>query len=267
MEDTESQPDYLNSFVIIPEDDPVEDFELVNYQADSSDEEEVANLFIGFRPIWIPDEQRTTCQRCECAFSFIKRSNNKPFLHPFFHFYSKSCEFAEHHCRFCGEIFCYFCCNMIVSFPPWFGYEKPQKVCEKCLPNLFESRRETTGAIGSANHKLGEDHLTYYTFGSASNEIISSSLRFLSPVCQYAFWWSGMYEGGKFNRNYIESAASLKIPFTLDPVKSITRLSFPVPGDSADYSLPVVIFTPLIGHAPYPILVGFFLFPQRLLVN
>ena len=124
------------------------------------------------------------------------------------------------------------------------------------IPNVFENRREITGGIGNANQKIGQDLFTYYSFGTNKNEIISSSLRFLSPFCQFAFWWSGMYEGGKFNRNYIESAASLQIPFTLDPVKSITRSTFPVPDKTNNsYSLPVVIFTPISGSAPYPILV------------
>ena len=95
-----------------------------------------------------------------------------------------------------------------------------------------------------------------------------------------------MYDGGNFDRSLLETAASLNLPFVTEPVKKIVRDCVPVPDKWPDYpissddlhlysennqdlvfsqSIPVVIFTPLHGHPPYPILVrlfiSLFLFP------
>ena len=68
-----------HSFVLIPEEDPVADFEIINYQQNESEDED-ANLFFGFRPVWIPDNERINCKLCNVAFSFVKRSNKTQFI-------------------------------------------------------------------------------------------------------------------------------------------------------------------------------------------
>ena len=101
-------------------------------------------------------------------------------------------------------------------------------------------------------------------FHTSGEEILSFPLRFLHPLCQFAFWFSGMYEGGSFDRKYINAAASVNIPFVGEPVESIVRKNVKVPkkwplyeGDSWKtynvnmdelneiYEMSVIIFTPL----------------------
>lgn len=186
----------------------------------------------------------------------------------------------EHHCRFCGNIFCRACCRVRASYPVWFGYDKPQLVCENCIPILFDSRQQSAPKKKSSNGKLrrsSSPKIGRHGYVTSGQEVVSLPLRFLHPLCRFAFWFSGMYEGGSFDRRFINAAASMNLPFVGEPVKSIKRVSIRVPkrwpsyGETeasteaysiSNYSdtelimMPLLIFTPNTKReTPLPILV------------
>jgi hypothetical protein len=87
---------------------------------------------------WVDDDKITTCHKCEKEFGFFLR---------------------KHHCRSCGNIFCYLCVNYTVSIPDilnrpvprdyWNlsyyvpllkGYE--EKVCQQCYSTIQENFSE-----------------------------------------------------------------------------------------------------------------------------
>ena len=61
-------------------------------------------------PRWIPDVVANECKSCLLQFSLFNR---------------------KHHCRKCGEVFCYNCCNKFESFFPY--YTKKVRMCEDCF--------------------------------------------------------------------------------------------------------------------------------------
>jgi len=273
-ESTESTgSDYLTSFVMVDEaqsqtrtdEQIMGDFEILSDEdANSSDDdEEVQSKFGGIRPTWQPDSSTTVCVRCELPFSFFRR---------------------RHHCRFCGQIFCRDCCHVRASYPTWFGYNEPQRVCELCIPELFDKRQQkkptdvpsdvATISIVRAN---SNPKISKHGFETAGEEVLSFPLRFMHPLCRFAFWFSGMYEGGAFNRTFLNTAANMNLPFVGDPVKSIERREVLVPKQWPPYgekvwdnfsvseldqtqqmNIPVFIFTPLTTTtAPLPVLVWY----------
>jgi hypothetical protein len=71
---------------------------------------------------WIPSGSAKQCADCE------------KYFHPFR---------RKHHCRFCGQVFCYYCTNYSVATPD----NKTYKCCSRCLrrfnePNLAEDSRD-----------------------------------------------------------------------------------------------------------------------------
>jgi len=200
-----------------------------------------------------------------------------------------------HHCRFCGKLFCDKCSTVRASYPVWFGYDSPQRVCEGCIPYLFNHRQQQKPdqvSAGSNSPILERKGSKEITFGrspsspsidrhgfhtSGGNEGISLPLRFLHPFCTFAFWVCGMYEGGNFDRTLLSAAASIQVPFTADPIKSVERSEVTVPilwpytegtvgpppdllatlPESEKQTIPVLIFTPHTGSAPLPVLVWY----------
>ena len=160
----------------------------------------------------------------------------------------------------------------------WFGYDSPQRVCEECIPQLFDCRQQSDvpeSASISIVRCTSSPQISRDGFQTSGEEVLSFPLRFLHPLCRFAFWFSGMYEGGSFNRTFLNTAANMNLPFIGDPVKSIIRTMVPVPkqwpsyGDDSweTYSvsnieepemseIPVFIFTPLTTSTrPLPVLV------------
>jgi len=267
MEDSVTTSE-IDSFEILPDeeislpDSTIEgsSFIILNEDAEDDEEEkeEEKSVFQGIRPKWVRDESSSICTHCSSPFTFFRR---------------------RHHCRFCGGLFCNDCCHVQAAFPVWFGYETPQRVCEVCLPLLFNKRqeeREKTMEISIIRSNSGPD-LVASGFHTSKEEILSLPLRFLHPLCKFAFWFSGMYEGGSFDRTYINAAACMNIPlFVGDPVKSIVKRSIPVPkkwpsyddeewethsihnlADNQLVKMPLYIFTPEGNEKSLPILVWY----------
>lgn len=65
------------------------------------------------RPIWARDSEHTNCGLCEATFSLVVR---------------------RHHCRVCGQIFCYKCCEKMTV--PDLEYDTPVPVCQLCYTTL-----------------------------------------------------------------------------------------------------------------------------------
>jgi hypothetical protein len=58
---------------------------------------------------WIPDHVASSCVNCDKHFGFFTR---------------------KHHCRKCGDVFCYNCCNKFEFVMP---YERKVRVCHECF--------------------------------------------------------------------------------------------------------------------------------------
>jgi len=78
------------------------------------------------RAVWVEDNDIQTCQRCKCEFSVFTR---------------------KHHCRHCGRIYCYNCCNTwmkidagirksLTSHTSMFYKEGKERVCKDCSISL-----------------------------------------------------------------------------------------------------------------------------------
>jgi hypothetical protein len=251
-------------------DAPVTTFEIVEDAPSGEDEvdsdDESLSAYEGVRPTWAKDEAVAKCNHCSTPFTFIRRSkriSHKTSFHSYWRV--TMIYYLGHHCRFCGQIFCNDCSKTRVSYPDWFGYNTPQRVCEDCIPILFRVRR----AISSPDLSIRRQN----SFVTQGKDQIPLSLRFVHPFSKLAFWFSGMYEGGNFDRSYLSSAACLSIPIPQDPIKSIERARVPVPKqwpatkdddpwhheppkqEDLTESIGLVIFTPQNVNPPYPILV------------
>eukprot|EP00755_Sulcionema_specki_P028862 Sspe_Gene.90869::Locus_62346_Transcript_1_1_Confidence_1.000_Length_782::g.90869::m.90869 len=67
------------------------------------------------RPQWVLDAEATECGICKVAFTSFTR---------------------RHHCRNCGDVFCYACTNFTHRLPE-FGYHEEVRVCKHCKETLL----------------------------------------------------------------------------------------------------------------------------------
>lgn len=67
------------------------------------------------RPEWVKDETAKACSKCAASFNVFNR---------------------KHHCRACGNIFCADCSSHYTTIP-FFGYNRPVRVCNDCHRKLL----------------------------------------------------------------------------------------------------------------------------------
>lgn len=87
------------------------------------------------RPVWCPDHTVVKCKSCPTTFSFFIR---------------------RHHCRACGDIFCYRCSQSRVPIPTLLLH-KPVRVCTACLPTValsLETCDNVEGELGDTTVSL-----------------------------------------------------------------------------------------------------------------
>ena len=106
-------------------------------------------------PAWVPDHAVTACDICTRPFTALRR---------------------RHHCRQCGFCFCSRCCSKRLPLPH-YGYEAPQRVCDRCalfLVHVEESQgRAPVLAKGierratQSPHEVGSVHKQGYLFRKA----------------------------------------------------------------------------------------------------
>jgi hypothetical protein len=68
---------------------------------------------------WVPDFYVTHCQACSNKFSYRLR---------------------KHHCRNCGQVFCYQCADQFAPLPN-HNITAPARVCKNCMLHIEERRR------------------------------------------------------------------------------------------------------------------------------
>jgi hypothetical protein len=83
------------------------------------------------RPEWLPDGSANTCLSCTTEFSLFTR---------------------RHHCRACGDIFCYKCTQSRVAIP-CLEFLEPVRVCDDCLPRITLSSMK--GGFNVFQQKVG----------------------------------------------------------------------------------------------------------------
>jgi hypothetical protein len=66
------------------------------------------------KPTWQPDYTTSKCKKCETRFTLFTR---------------------KHHCRACGDIFCYQCTSSRIAIP-FLDFMEPVRVCDPCLPRV-----------------------------------------------------------------------------------------------------------------------------------
>ena len=73
--------------------------------------------------VWVPDRKVSTCYNCSTHFNLFRR---------------------RHHCRRCGRVFCYACCNIIDFIPSYvptalsFGKHSTIRSCHTCYEHIQE---------------------------------------------------------------------------------------------------------------------------------
>jgi len=100
------------------------------------------------RPEWAPDDSATACSICLEDFSFFRR---------------------KHHCRHCGQIFCWTCSDYFIELPRNFGYTGPQRTCQACYGTI-KDHQLATGANQSKRDVFNEDILTAQNYIRESPE-------------------------------------------------------------------------------------------------
>ncbi|OWB54786.1 hypothetical protein B5S28_g641 [[Candida] boidinii] len=85
---------------------------------------------------WKPNDTRSNCASCDAQFSMIKR---------------------KHHCRHCGDIFCFECCNFKANLNLLAKFDisslgKESKVCESCFSSWLQFLRKGTNIINAINN-------------------------------------------------------------------------------------------------------------------
>ena len=77
---------------------------------------------------WLDDTHIIYCHSCNLEFNFIKR---------------------KHHCRCCGKIFCYYCCNFWIKIPKnklistinnTISYKNQNRECKNCFIEIDEHK-------------------------------------------------------------------------------------------------------------------------------
>jgi hypothetical protein len=108
-------------------------------EEDEEDEEE--SLLRTEPPEWARDDAATNCTRCKSEFSLLWRRVPYPLLCVFAHLLaltSLQLALAQHHCRYCGGIFCDKC-SQYSSLLPFSPDPTPQRVCDEV--RLLSCRR------------------------------------------------------------------------------------------------------------------------------
>ena len=77
-------------------------------------------IIIENKPLWQDDTKITQCFKCKQNFTLYNR---------------------KHHCRICGKIYCYTCCNLFISVPDFIDVlnqesHKNVRVCSQCNTNV-----------------------------------------------------------------------------------------------------------------------------------
>ncbi|OWB67010.1 hypothetical protein B5S33_g1942 [[Candida] boidinii] len=85
---------------------------------------------------WKSNDTRSNCAGCEAQFSLIKR---------------------KHHCRHCGDIFCFDCCNFKANLNLLAKFDisslgKDSKVCKNCFDSWLQFLRKGTTIINAINN-------------------------------------------------------------------------------------------------------------------
>ena len=70
--------------------------------------------------IWMDDDLRSACCRCNTSFSLFLR---------------------KHHCRVCGKIFCYYCCGIFLHLEEEEICKIPDKLVTEVDINCHEAQR------------------------------------------------------------------------------------------------------------------------------
>lgn len=129
--------------------------------------------------IWIDDNMVTTCNNCGVTFGFFVR---------------------KHHCRCCGNIFCYDCCNKYIAIPEYIT-DRPspedywnvsyyiaslkgskERTCDYCY-NTIVRRNKIYNDI-SVIFENGDDMLKIRDM-NLSNEVISHYFEYLRNIQYY----------------------------------------------------------------------------------
>ncbi|CAN0296962.1 unnamed protein product, partial [Discosporangium mesarthrocarpum] len=80
-------------------------------------------------PRWVPDEDIIRCTGCRKDFDWARR---------------------KHHCRSCGQVFCYSCSRFRALMPRSFGTHDPQRLCQPCHSRVVPLQEELIGSVSNA---------------------------------------------------------------------------------------------------------------------
>ena len=138
---------------------------------DKKDEDEISNEkgssnFHNVQPIvnkptWQPDYTTSKCKKCETNFTLFTR---------------------KHHCRACGDIFCYQCTSSRIAIP-FLDFMEPVRVCDPCLPrvtmhflsNNFNDFKVTNELERNRAQQQPERPETDYDFSDSTLDEVSDS--------------------------------------------------------------------------------------------
>ncbi|KAG2393413.1 hypothetical protein C9374_006944 [Naegleria lovaniensis] len=104
------------------------------------------------RQFWMPDDRVTNCYECLTPFSVFKR---------------------KHHCRICGQIFCWKCSDYFIDGKKW-GYTGKMRVCNYCNNLVGQSQNLSQILNGGTSNAPSSAALTS-SFSSTSTTLNTST--------------------------------------------------------------------------------------------
>jgi hypothetical protein len=172
---------------------------------------------------------------------------------------SKQCSFCDtefnlrkrkRKCKHCEQHYCSDCCSLKATYPASFKFTTPQWVCNECMPRIFELRglslpipeekpaedppspvKKSPLTLRKSKPKIRRNSGLNLdgSFYTTSDADVHTAFKLADPVCRLVFRFSGMYQGGKFDRSTLQKAMKMnKVGRKLPSVGKVERFTFQV---------------------------------------
>ena len=139
-------------------------------------------------------------------------------------------------CKMCDRSYCSDCCSVRACYPLSYGYNTPKWACNECSAQLF-SLRTSTGADSPSSSRAKSPIIIEGSYHTCEDGNVHTAFKMADPVCRLFFRFSGMYDGGKFDRSTLQKAMTLnKALVKLPSVGDVSRHFLPVPREISEDS-------------------------------
>ena len=162
----------------------------------------------GSLPVGSMKRSRNKCGYCAGEFTLLKRKRK---------------------CKMCEKACCSDCCSVKACYPLSYGYGTPQWACNECSIHLFNFRSSSPVDAASIS-RTKSPTIIEGSYHTCEDGDVHTAYKMADPVSRLFFRYSGMYEGGKFDRSSSKKLMTLKKAIVkLPSVGDVSRHLIPVP--------------------------------------